>query len=296
MIVLVEAAAYSSLLALASLGLALCVITTRVSNFAHADYMTIGAYAALIASVVMRTHPYAALPISALLGGLAALASYLLVFDPLRKHGLVTLMIASMALDVIIRGLLNILADYLQASLGVYSRGFIFKDITVELAGLRVEGYPLAVALVTSLSLTLLYLLLYHTRVGVKMRAVAESAELAETLGINTRRVLALSWFLAGAFAGLAGAMMPYRFVVSPDTGSFVLLTLFAAVTLGGLQSLLGSIAGAYIIGFSESAITYYLAYLGLSTAYRPLFAFSVIVATLLARPRGLASIWERWR
>jgi len=292
--VLVEAAAYSSLLALSSLGLALCIITTRVSNFAHADYMTIGAYAALITSVVMRVHPYAALPVSALLGGLAALASYLLVFEPLRRHGLVTLMIASMALDVIIRALLSILADYLQASLSVYSRGFIFKDITVELAGFKVEGYPLAVMFVTTSALVSLYLLLYHTRVGVKMRAVAESAELAETLGINTKQILALSWFLAGAFAGLAGAMIPYRFVVSPDTGSFILLTLFAAVTLGGLQSLLGSIVGAYVIGFSESALAYLLASMGLSTAYRPLLAFSVIVATLLARPKGLASIWER--
>ncbi|MEM0334785.1 MAG: branched-chain amino acid ABC transporter permease [Thermofilum sp.] len=291
---LVEAAAYSSLLALSSLGLALCIITTRVSNFAHADYMTIGAYAALITSVVMRVHPYAALPVSALLGGLAALASYLLVFEPLRRHGLVTLMIASMALDVIIRALLSILADYLQASLSVYSRGFIFKDITVELAGFKVEGYPLAVMFVTTSALVSLYLLLYHTRVGVKMRAVAESAELAETLGINTKQILALSWFLAGAFAGLAGAMIPYRFVVSPDTGSFILLTLFAAVTLGGLQSLLGSIVGAYVIGFSESALAYLLASMGLSTAYRPLLAFSVIVATLLARPKGLASIWER--
>ncbi|MEM0092952.1 MAG: branched-chain amino acid ABC transporter permease [Thermofilum sp.] len=291
---LVEAAAYSSLLALSSLGLALCIITTRVSNFAHADYMTIGAYAALITSVVVRVHPYAALPVSALLGGLAALASYLLVFEPLRRHGLVTLMIASMALDVIIRALLSILADYLQASLSVYSRGFIFKDITVELAGFKVEGYPLAVMFVTTSALVSLYLLLYHTRVGVKMRAVAESAELAETLGINTKQILALSWFLAGAFAGLAGAMIPYRFVVSPDTGSFILLTLFAAVTLGGLQSLLGSIVGAYVIGFSESALAYLLASMGLSTAYRPLLAFSVIVATLLARPKGLASIWER--
>lgn len=294
MLVLVEAAAYSSLLALSSLGLALCIITTRVSNFAHADYMTIGAYAALITSVVVRVHPYAALPVSALLGGLAALASYLLVFEPLRRHGLVTLMIASMALDVIIRALLSILADYLQASLSVYSRGFIFKDITVELAGFKVEGYPLAVMFVTTSALVSLYLLLYHTRVGVKMRAVAESAELAETLGINTKQILALSWFLAGAFAGLAGAMIPYRFVVSPDTGSFILLTLFAAVTLGGLQSLLGSIVGAYVIGFSESALAYLLASMGLSTAYRPLLAFSVIVATLLARPKGLASIWER--
>jgi len=256
--------------------------------------MTIGAYAALITSVVMRVHPYAALPVSALLGGLAALASYLLVFEPLRRHGLVTLMIASMALDVIIRALLSILADYLQASLSVYSRGFIFKDITVELAGFKVEGYPLAVMFVTTSALVSLYLLLYHTRVGVKMRAVAESAELAETLGINTKQILALSWFLAGAFAGLAGAMIPYRFVVSPDTGSFILLTLFAAVTLGGLQSLLGSIVGAYVIGFSESALAYLLASMGLSTAYRPLLAFSVIVATLLARPKGLASIWER--
>lgn len=293
MMILIEATAYSSLLALSSLGLALCIITTRVSNFAHANYIVIGAYTALTAGVLLNVHTYLALPLAALLGGLAALISYVAVFEPLRNHGLVTLMIASMALDIITRALLNIFADYLQNSIGVFSRGFIFRDVTVKLAGYDIEGYPVMVLLTTSTTFTLLYLLLYRSRIGVMMRAVAENAELAETLGISVKRVLAFSWFLAGALAGLAGAMMPYRFVVNPDTGTFILLTLFAAVTLGGLQSLLGSIVGAFIIGFSESAVMYLLASLGLSTAYRPLLAFSVIVITLLVQPKGLSYLWE---
>lgn len=296
MFVLVEAAAYSSLIALSSLGLALSLITTKVSNFAHSDYMTVGAYAALVISEVLNVHPYLALPFSVLLGGLAAVISYLGVFEPLRKYGLVTLMIASMALDIIIRALLSIFADLLQSSLGVYSRGFIFKDLSVRILGYTTDGYPLMVLLVTSLTLASLYLLLYRTRFGVKMRAVAENPELAEVLGVDVKRVFTLSWFLAGALAGLAGGLMPFRFVVNPDTGSFVLLTLFASVTLGGLQSLLGSVIGAYIIGFSESVLTYLLASSGLSTAYRPLLAFTVIAATLLVQPKGISAIWERWR
>lgn len=289
-----DALAYSSLLALSSLGLALCIVTTRVDNFAHADYLTVGAYTALFVSHLLHVTPYLAVPASMLVSGALAALSYAVVFEPLRRHGLVTLMIASMALDVVLRACLGMLADWAQSVLGIYARGFIFKDMRIRLLGNELEAYPILAPTLTAGALLLLYLVLYHTKLGVKMRAVAENAELAEVLGVNSRRTLLVSWFLAGALAGAAGALLPFRVVVSPDTGTFILLTLFASVTLGGLHSLAGAVLGAYVIGFSETLLTYYLASAGLSTAYRPLLAFAVIASTLLVRPEGLSSLWRR--
>jgi len=290
---LLEAVSYSSVLALASVGLSLCLITTRVSNFAHADYVVIGAYTALLFKALSGLNPYLSLPLAAFTGGAAALLSYLLVFEPLRGHGAVTLMIASMALDLVIRAALQLFADHVQSSLGIFTRGFVFRDVSVTLGETRLDLLAL-VAPLTSLSLlVLLYILLFKTRTGVRMRAVAENAELAETLGVDVKRTLALSWFISGALAGAAGVFLPLRFSLSPDSGVFMLLTLFAAVTLGGLGSLTGTLVASCLIGFTETLLVYGLSGLGISTALRPLFAFSVIISTLLLQPRGMAGLWR---
>uniref|UniRef100_A0A7C1T126 Branched-chain amino acid ABC transporter permease n=1 Tax=Thermofilum pendens TaxID=2269 RepID=A0A7C1T126_THEPE len=293
---LLEAISYSSVLALASVGLSLCIITTRVSNFAHADYVVVGAYAALLFKALSGLHPYLSLPLAALAGGVAALLSYLLVFEPLRGRSIVTLMIASMALDLIIRSALQLFADHVQSFLGIFARGFVFRDITVQLGGLKLELLAVAAPLTSLFLLALLYFLLFKTRIGIRMRAVAENAELAEVLGVNVERTLSFSWFVSGALAGAAGVFLPLRFSVSPDSGSFILLTLFAAVILGGLGSLTGTLVASCLVGFTETLLVYGLSGLGVSTALRPLFAFSVIILTLLLQPRGLAGLWAAER
>jgi len=293
---LLEAVSYSSVLALASVGLSLCIITTKVDNFAHADYVALGAYAALLFKASSGLTPYLSLPLAALAGGLAALLSYLLVFEPLRRHGTITLMIASMALGLVIRALLQLFADYAQSSLGIFARGFVFRDIAVQLGGARLEMLTVAAPLTSLSLLVLLYFLLFRTRLGIRMRAVAEDAELAEVLGIDVKRTLSLSWFISGALAGVAGVFLPFRFSISPDSGSFILLSLFAAVTLGGLGSLTGTLVASYLIGFTETMLVYGLSGLGVSTALRPLLAFSVITLTLLLQPRGLAGLWRTER
>jgi branched-subunit amino acid ABC-type transport system permease component len=81
---------------------------------------------------------------------------------------------------------------------------------------------------------------------------------------------------------------------VNPDTGFSMLLSIFAAVTLGGLESLLGSVIGAYIIAFSETLGVYYLSQLGISTAYRPAISFATLTLVLLVYPRGIAGLWSK--
>uniref|UniRef100_A0A7C4B8F5 Branched-chain amino acid ABC transporter permease n=1 Tax=Thermofilum pendens TaxID=2269 RepID=A0A7C4B8F5_THEPE len=293
---LLEAVSYSGVLALASVGLSLCIITTKVSNFAHADYVVIGAYSALLFKAFSNLTPYLSLPLAALVGGLAALLSYLLVFELLRARGAVTLMIASMALDLVIRAALQLFADYAQSSLGIFARGFVFRDAAVSLGGVKLEMLTIAAPLTSLSLLVLLYLLLFKTKLGIRMRAVAEDAELAEILGVNVKRTLSLSWFISGALAGVAGVFLPFRFSMSPDSGSFILLTLFAVVTLGGLGSLAGTLIASCLMGFAETLLVYGLSGLGVSTALRPLFAFSVIIFTLLLQPRGLAGLWSTER
>ncbi len=294
--VLVGALVYSNLLALLAIGLSLMLLTCRVSNFAHGDVVTTGLYAAYTASVLLRVSPYACIPFALLAGGLVSLLSFLLVFDPLRRAGggPVTLMVASMAVGIIIRYSLHAYADVMQRTLGVYTRQFVLSDFELQLAGLRVPGVLPLSSLTAAVLLVSLYVLLYRTRLGVAMRAAIENPQLAESLGIDVKRVFAIGWFLSGALAGAAGVFLPFRVISDPDVGWSMLLPAFASVVVGGIGSLAGSVAGAYVVGFSELLLSYLLATLGVSTAYRPLISFAAIVATLLLRPKGLSSLWSR--
>jgi len=289
---------YSNLLALLSVGLCLTLLTCRVSNFAHGDLAMVGVYAAYTASAILRVSPYLCLPAAFVAGGAVSLASFLLVFEPLRRAGAgpVSLMVASMALDMVLRYSLHVYADLLQQAYGVYTRSFMFDDVELSAAGLRLPGVLVYSSLTTAALLAALYALLYRTRIGIAMRAAIENPQLAEVLGVNVRRVFALSWFLSGGLAAVAGAFLPFRVLVGPDTGWSMLLSIFAAVIVGGMYSLAGSVAGAYLIGFSELMFSYLLALWGVSTAYRPLITFTSIVVTLLVSPRGLAGLWGRVR
>ena len=291
---LVGALVYSNLLALMAVGLSLALITCRVSNFAQGDFAIIGVYAAYTLSVATGVTPYAWIPAAFAIGGLVSLLAYLLVFEPLRgRADLVTLMVVSMALDVVIRYTLHVYADLMQQQFRVHTRLFMFGDFFVEVAGSKVPGVLLTSTATVAVLLASLYVLLYRTKLGVAMRAAIENPALAEAIGVNVKKVFALSWFLSGALAASAGVFLPFRVMVNPDTGWFMLLPTFAAVTVGGIGSLSGSVAGAYLIGFSETVFAYQLAQMGVSTAYRPLLTFAAIIATLLASPRGISGLWS---
>jgi len=291
---LVGALVYSNLLALLAVGLSLALITCRVSNFAQGDFAMVGVYAAYTLSVIAGVTPYAWIPAAFAVGGFVSLLAYLLVFEPLRgKADLVTLMVVSIALDMVIRYSLHVYADLMQQQFKVYTRLFMFDDFFVEVAGARIPGVLLASTAAVVALLASLYVLLYRTKLGVAMRAAIENPGLAETLGVSVKRVFAVSWFLSGALAATAGVFLPFRVMVNPDTGWSMLLPTFAAVTVGGIGSLSGSVAGAYLIGLSETVLAYQLARIGISTAYRPLLTFTAIIATLLASPKGISGLWS---
>lgn len=292
---LVDALVYGNLLALLSVGLSLTLLTTKVSNFAHGDFAVIGIYIAYTLSQVLNVTPYAFIPVAFVGGALVGLAVYFLVFDPLRdKASFVTLMIVSMALEFILRYSVQIYADVMQRWLKTFGRGFMFNDVRLALLGLHVDGVVVYSSITTLSLLVLLYVFLYRTKTGTAMRAAIENPQLAQTLGINVRKVYAYSWMLSAGFAAAAGVFLPFKIVVNPDTGFSLLLSMFAAVTVGGLGSLAGSLVGAYLISFSEIAATYFLSSLGLSTSYRALVSFLSIAVVLLLSPRGLAGLWSK--
>ena len=288
-----RAIVFSSLLALISLGLTLTYLTTKVPNFAHGAFVAVGAYITLTGVEVWQGNPYLFLFLALIIGGLVALAQYIIVFKTLIKKGstVVGLMITTIAMEFILLALINIYADYLSRTFKIRSRLFLFASYDILIAGQR--GLVVIAPVLTAITVILLYFLLTRTKFGVAMRAAIESPSLASVVGINVNRVYAISWFISGGLGALSGALLPLWFPGNPDMGSKMIVSAFAASIIGGQRSIYGAVLGGFLIGLAELLGTSFLAsWLGAGIIpYRPLIPMIAIVITLLLAPTGLMGV-----
>jgi branched-chain amino acid transport system permease protein len=284
---------YSALLSLMALGVTMLYRTTKVANFAHASFVTTGAYVTYTLTITLRPSPYVGVPVAfAVVGGVALLLFYS-VLEPMRRRSssTVMLMIATLSFDIIMLGILNIHADYL-------TNVFVLPSRNVLLSGsdFKFMGQPgiLFVGLGTlALCSAALYLLLNFTTVGIALRASMENSALSEAIGINVSLMLAISWFIAGGLAGAAGALIPLWTLFNPSTGTVLLASIFCASIVGGLEQIYGAVLGGLLLGFVDIIGTSILAsFVGAWIAlYEPIIPLLVLSATLIIAPRGLAGL-----
>jgi len=292
-IILRDAITFANLLTLLSIGLSLTYMTTKIPNFAHGSFATLGIYIALTITELWKLNIYTSLLIAPFFGGLAALSLYKFILKPLMNKGasLVSLMIATLAFDLVLLSFLNIYADYLTKTFKIKSRVFNLRGYD-----LKIGEYPaiFPISLILSILLIIiLHLLLTKTKFGISMRATIENPSLASVMGINTDLVYSTSWFIAGSLAGIAGCLLPIRFIGNPDTGTTMIASIFAASIVGGLLNIYGAILGGYLIGLTEVLGTNYLAmwFGSWIIPYRPIIPLIAMVITLLLAPKGLSSI-----
>ena len=152
-----------------------------------------------------------------------------------------------------------------------------------ELGGVVISQLGLGTLGIGLVASVLLYLLVQKTRLGLAMRATSENLPAAQTMGIPTRRILALSWGLAALLGVLAGLFLAPALLLDPFFMLEPFLKGFAAAILGGLNSLPGAIVGGLILGVAESLAGGFI-----SIAFKNTLAFLIIILVLLVRPEGL--------
>lgn len=151
----------------------------------------------------------------------------------------------------------------------------------------RLSALRFLVVLVAVVMMVALHLLLHRTELGKAMRAASDNLDLAKITGIDTRRVMTLTWVIAGVLAGVAGVLLGARVgSIGVGMGFDLLIPMFAAVILGGVGSVYGAILGSYLVGLSMDAGVYLLPAVG--PEYRVPVAFAVLLAVLLVKPEGL--------
>jgi neutral amino acid transport system permease protein len=154
---------------------------------------------------------------------------------------------------------------------------------TVELFGLRIGQTQLIVLIVGVLVLIGVGLMLRLTLLGKRMRALSDDLELAETAGIDTRRVITYTWIFAGALAGLAGVLAGAVTDLYPELGVELRLPIFAAVILGGIGDAFGALAAGMVIGVMTEWST-----LVVDARWKTAVGFLVLIIALILRPQGI--------
>ncbi len=262
---------------LVALGLTLVYGILHVPNFAHGGFYMIGAFVALHAMVAWSWGYWSAMVMAAVTVAVLGIVSERLVFHPLRKASPLHPKIASI-------GLLLFLEAGAQALWGAdFQRLPTPYTSVIELGGLTAPAQRLLIIAAAFALMVALHLFLTRTTTGSTIIAMAQNREGASLVGIDANRVAMMTFAISGALAAVAATLYAPINLVYPAMGQLVITKAFVIIILGGMGSIPGAVLGGLIIGFAESFGAYYI-----STDYKDIIAFVLLVIILSLRPQGL--------
>ena len=270
----------ASIYALIACGYVLIYRVSRVLNLAHGELMMLGTYMVLATAPLFNGHPVIALAAAILLSLLVGALVYVFLMRKMTGEMVLAAILTTVALGILIRGLVVLIWSaqqrYPAQALGVPNPSLVL------LGGARISTWSAVLVGTMVLVYAALFAFLRFGRWGMRMRAAGQNPLLAAQRGINLHGVYALAWSLSTLTGALAGILMALD---SGLTGGMPVVGLkaFPAALVGGLDSLVGALAGSLIVAAAEVLLIYYV---------DPLLAdvvpFLVLIAMLIVRPWGL--------
>ena len=267
-----------SILLLVALGLSIIYGSMGIINLAHGEFVMLGAYSAWLFQTYF---------------GLGLLASLVLIFVVVAAIGwiierFVLSLLNNRPLDTILAtwGVGIMLQQGVRLLVGSELRYVQLPPSlsdSMDVFGLSVSSYRVFLFGVTLALFAATWLLLNRTTMGMKLRAIMQDRSVAASFGINAKRVYGLTFAYGAGLAGLAGALVSPLKSVSPDMGTGYVIDAFMVVVLGGVQSLAGTVASAFILGELSGAI----AFLQNDTVAKALVLLAIVVL-IRFRPEGL--------
>ena len=265
-----------SIYALVALAIVIPFKASGVLNFGQGEVVTLGAYAALVLTQLALPYPVVLVCVL-LLGAAGGLVIERLLIRPIVKAPEFTLVIATFAIGLLIKGLISIrFGDSPNTLDGP------FGSEPLQAAGLRFNPTSLWILACTALVTVAIILFFQHTRLGKAMRAVSVNVDAARLMGIRVERVYRWSWAISTAIGALAGLLVAPLIGINPEIGQLILRGLLAAV-IGGFTSIPGAIVGGIAVGLIE---TYSGVLVG--SAFKNLVPFVLLMVLLVFRPQGL--------
>jgi branched-chain amino acid transport system permease protein len=276
LLVLVSGVASGAVYGLMGLGLVIIYRATDVVNFALAALATLGLY------VATTLHDNGIAVVVGVLGAVVVTAAVgLLVRElairPLGQGQLFAALVATMGVSLIVESVVS-------SVWGTEPKTFpSLVEGTVRLGSAAVPAQSLLTIAVAGVAMALVAYLFGRTTHGTAMRAVAESAETAQALGISAQRIARMAWALGLGLGALAACLYAPKAGLAPAVLSAPLFRAFAGIFLGGLNSMYGAVVGGLAIGVLENFAASYI-----SASFRDTFVFTFTILVLLIRPQGL--------
>jgi branched-chain amino acid transport system permease protein len=263
--------------ALVALGFSIIYNASGAINFAQGEFVMIGGMSAVTLVAAGLPMPVV-VPLAALTAVVVALLLEKLAIEPARKASTVTLIIITIGASLLLRGLAQLVWDKRIHSLPAFS-----GDAPLQFMGATVLPQSLWVLGGAALAVGVLSWFFGRTLFGKAMLATSYNPLAAQLVGINTRTVLFVSFGLAGMLGALAGVLIAPITFTSYDSGIMLGLKGFAAAMLGGLGSFSGAVLGGLLLGLAEALGAGFV-----SSAYKDVIAFVVLLAVLFFMPGGL--------
>lgn len=270
--------AVGSIIALAAVGLTLTMGILRLSNFAHGDFLTVGAYLTWVVN-----HGGVNIWLSIIVATVGTVILMLLweqlLWKPMRdkRASSTTLIIISIGLALFLRN--SILFIW-----GGSNQNYDLPLVeAIDIGGVKIAYYRIIVVALTIGAIVALHLILQNTKIGKAMRAVADNIDLARVSGINVEQVVLFTWIMTAVLTAFGGGLFGLITAVRPNMGWFMILPMFAAVILGGIGNPYGAIAGGLIIGIAQE-----LSVPIFGSEYKLGVALVIMIGILLIRPQGI--------
>lgn len=289
--VLVNTVISAALYATMAYGLAVIYGVMRIINLAHAGLMMLGAYVTFALFTRFALDPFLSLLVVGPLFYLFGVVLYRLIVRRLPRSGATP----SMESLLLLFGVWLVLQNVAYAVWGGDTQSILtaYTMKSVAVLGVRVGVPSLFVFLGSVLSLVFLNVVLKATFLGRAIRAVTQNRDAALLAGVDADRISATAFGLGTAFAGVAGGMLSSLYAFTPDFGRSFLLKAFCIIVLGGMESVTGVAAGAFVLAFLENALG---AWTTLPTSLEDAASFTLLFAALVVFPQGLPGLVARVR
>jgi branched-chain amino acid transport system permease protein len=271
---------FGSLYVLVALGLTLIYGVLVQINFAHADVVTIGAFAAYFFTFAFGGNYLISIGVALMVGAALGWLVNAAIFAPLRERGSELLpLIATIGVSILLQ---NAMLLWFGPIPYAFDSPFS-NEVIRPWGGTFITWQNVIIVVVSALTIVLLYGFMRFTITGKALRAVAQDRETAGLMGINPDQLIMLTFVLASALAGMSGAMLGPILVLTPFAGTTVIVKAFAIVIIGGFGNVEGTIIAGLAVGLIESYTTQLI-----NPGLTDIVVFTLLLLMLALRPTGL--------
>ncbi len=276
---IVNGLSIGSVYALMAVGYSLVYSIMNFSNFAHGGIIMLGAYFGYYALTLLQLQFIPAMIIATVGAGLVAVMCERVAYKPLRKRNAPSLYLIISAMGASI-----FLENIVVATIGPTYKSYpeIFSKTPIMLGDVAVGRLDIIMIIVSVICLLGLVFIIEKTKIGLAIRASSYSERASTLMGVNVSTVIFTIFLIGGTLAGVAGVFFGMKYTVFPQIGNITLKSFIAAV-FGGLGSLPGAVTGSVLLGIIEALVSHFI-----SSTYRDLFSFAIVIIVLIIHPAGL--------